>query len=979
MPVPNRFPAALILSVLSVPWLSDIRAQDITIEQPAGSNLIDGVSSIDFGVVDVGSQTTKTFTVRNDGGSSLLASNPGLEGPNFDQFILESPWTPFLILNPGESSTFDVTFSPTASGPFTVTLQLTNNDPDENPFDIQISGIGLIGAPEIEIEQPAGINLSDGSGTVDFGSTAVGTHTVRTFAIRNTGLLQLGGLALTKTGTDAARFSLGALGVTSLDPGASTSFDVTFTPSTAGPFSASIEVASNDADENPFNIAVSGTGLLSAPEIAVEQPPGANLVSESAVIRFEAPATGSPVAKSFSIRNIGSGDLENLSVSFAGGNHAPFNLTQPGATSLSPTESTSFDITFTSPAAGSFTTELRIASNDADEDPFRIVIFGSDNHFDHIVTSAADGTPPSGLTLRQAVAGAQAEDSIGFSPSLAGQTIGLTDGELLVLTHLAIDASPLKGTPTDSPPITISGNDSSRIFYIPYSVPGPSVTLRALELVQGRSNDGLDFMGAPSYEQMNGGAGGAIYNGGNLILRDCLLRNNATGAGGNGGSYYEDDPDDEEFGYTWEIFSGSGLGGSGGAVFSAGKLVVSSCTITNNHTGRGGDAGDANGDGFLGFGDWAGGNGGEGGAICGWSSVLIENSTFSGNSTGAGGNGGSSFYWSELESGRGGDGGPGGAVCGNSDVMLVNSTFTANSTGAGGTGGYSDGMSEPIPGDRGSGGAISADGVSLVHCTITGNTAQVGAGVAGAASLSACIIHGNSGGMDLDASPAGTPGSRSRNLIGTIGNGVTLDHPNVPGNPMLGLLGAHGGPTHTMVPQPGSPAIDAATATIVTPGSDQRGASRLDGPTPDLGAVETTSPATLASTDGDGIPDALEGPGAPYPHLDPGSDDSALDSDGDGTSDGDELAAMTDPLDPNSKLMITGIVSNPTTNLSEISFTTFPGFSYQLEFSEHLDFANPRSSGPLIHAEGATTLRPHLPMIPGGRDFMRVRLIDGAW
>jgi uncharacterized repeat protein (TIGR01451 family) len=67
-----------------------------------------------------------------------------------------------------------------------------------------------------------------------------------------------------------------------------------------------------------------------------------------------------------------------------------------------------------------------------------------------------------------------------------------------------------------------------------------------------------------------------------------------------------------------------------------------------------------------------------------------------------------------------------------------------------------------------------------------------------------------------------------------------------PINPMLGSPGNNGGPTPTLVPQLGSPAIDAGDGTNA-PSRDQRGAPRIadgdqnvdnDGPVIDIGAVE---------------------------------------------------------------------------------------------------------------------------------------------
>ena len=111
--------------------------------------------------------------------------------------------------------------------------------------------------PEITVEQPAGAALVDGSSSVAFEATSAGTPVVKTFTIRNDGSASLTGLSLSKVGTNAANFSLGSLGATSLAAGASTTFTVTCSPQAGAAQTATLRIASNDADENPFDINLS--------------------------------------------------------------------------------------------------------------------------------------------------------------------------------------------------------------------------------------------------------------------------------------------------------------------------------------------------------------------------------------------------------------------------------------------------------------------------------------------------------------------------------------------------------------------------------------------------------------------------------------------------------------------------------------------------------------------------------------------------
>jgi hypothetical protein len=57
----------------------------------------------------------------------------------------------------------------------------------------------------------------------------------------------------------------------------------------------------------------------------------------------------------------------------------------------------------------------------------------------------------------------------------------------------------------------------------------------------------------------------------------------------------------------------------------------------------------------------------------------------------------------------------------------------------------------------------------------------------------------------------------------------------------LALLGDHGGPTPTIVPDATSPAVDAIPTASCPAPVDQRGVHRPKGPACDIGAVERAS------------------------------------------------------------------------------------------------------------------------------------------
>jgi hypothetical protein len=114
--------------------------------------------------------------------------------------------------------------------------------------------------PDITIQQPAGTGLVDGSAEVNFGTATSGS---RVFTVINNGTKTLNNLVLTKDGFNASDFSVGAPGATSVAAGASTTFTVNYTQGGTGPRTAAIHIASDDPDENPFDIDLrAGSGTL---------------------------------------------------------------------------------------------------------------------------------------------------------------------------------------------------------------------------------------------------------------------------------------------------------------------------------------------------------------------------------------------------------------------------------------------------------------------------------------------------------------------------------------------------------------------------------------------------------------------------------------------------------------------------------------------------------------------------------------------
>lgn len=116
--------------------------------------------------------------------------------------------------------------------------------------------------PEISVQQPAGSEMKDGVAKRSFGTIGIGkTSSSKVFKIKNKGYADLTGLRVSKIGANIADFEVGPLNAARLGPGSSTIFKVLFKPRGKGTRTATLRISSNDRDENPFDIVVTGEAV----------------------------------------------------------------------------------------------------------------------------------------------------------------------------------------------------------------------------------------------------------------------------------------------------------------------------------------------------------------------------------------------------------------------------------------------------------------------------------------------------------------------------------------------------------------------------------------------------------------------------------------------------------------------------------------------------------------------------------------------
>ncbi|HYN20154.1 MAG TPA: choice-of-anchor Q domain-containing protein [Thermoanaerobaculia bacterium] len=419
------------------------------------------------------------------------------------------------------------------------------------------------------------------------------------------------------------------------------------------------------------------------------------------------------------------------------------------------------------------------------------------------VSNLDDAGPGS---LRQAILDANTAagaDVITFQAGLTG-TIGLTTGQLYILDSVDIQGP-------GAAVLTVSGNDSSRVFYLYRSDALLDVTISGLTIA-----DGSHYLG------------GGIYDAGeNLLLEEVTLTGNTAVFGGGLAAASTGDP----FNLT---VRDSGLTGNeaiygGGFALYLGESAVPVTVLVQNSEVSGNDAVVAGAGIFI-------------PALLG--DVTIETSTISGNDVEGSGGG---IYVGYLYDGA--------------TLTVRETTISGNTAYVGGgiAALYSAGSlvieSSTISGNQALGAESAGGGIlfgylysgaTVRHSTIAGNSTEgTGGGIftfAGPVALDHTIVGDNTADIDNDlCGPDGSynltfslvedPGAANINDNG--GNIFNQD-------PQLGPLQDNGGPTETQRPAGASPVVNAGDPAFTPPpATDQRGFAREvpDGGI-DMGAVE---------------------------------------------------------------------------------------------------------------------------------------------
>ncbi|MCX8123971.1 MAG: choice-of-anchor D domain-containing protein [Spirochaetes bacterium] len=357
------------------PYTFTIKGTGIAI--PEIDILHGAISIANNGNFDIGSTTVNVskdtiFTITNSGvGILTLKATPiiTLTGSPFFTISID----PSETIDPSSSSNFTLRYLPTEPGNHSTIVTIANNDLDENPYTITITGLATsVPTPKIEITKTSQVLLNNS--TVDFGGMTVnGTPIDMTFTITNKGDSNL---TISDATISAVDFSILTAPTTPVPAGGTTTIVVRFLATSSGNQGATLTITSNDPNNGSFTINLAGKGLN--PEINCKI--NNSDFNSGNTYDFGDLAIGHSKDIIITIENDSSADPLYLTGSpivtkVSGGE---FSVTsQPSKVSIQPSGSTTFSIRFSPTATGNQSAQFIISNNDSDENPYIINVQGN--------------------------------------------------------------------------------------------------------------------------------------------------------------------------------------------------------------------------------------------------------------------------------------------------------------------------------------------------------------------------------------------------------------------------------------------------------------------------------------------------------------------------------------------------------------------------------------------------------------------------
>jgi hypothetical protein len=229
-----------------------------------GINILTGSTNVsladftNFGSSVTGTSITRTYTIENLGSVTLNISAVQIIGLNTSDFIITA--NPASTVNAGGSTTFSVQFVNTIAGLREAIVRIINDDGNEGDYRFDIAGRGLEAGFNLAGNgefTDNGSSLPSTTNGTNFTSTIVGLPITQTYTIYNYGTSTLGISLVTIIGS--GDFTITVPPASTVLPGQSTTFTVTFTPTSPSQQNAIVQIVNS---QGTFEFAITGGGNI---------------------------------------------------------------------------------------------------------------------------------------------------------------------------------------------------------------------------------------------------------------------------------------------------------------------------------------------------------------------------------------------------------------------------------------------------------------------------------------------------------------------------------------------------------------------------------------------------------------------------------------------------------------------------------------------------------------------------------------------
>ncbi len=238
------------------------------------------------------------------------------------------------------------------------------------------------------------------SSAMNFTAVAGTSSPTQVFSIVNTGTQSLSFDSITIVGTNASNFSQTNTCTAPLAPNANCSVTITFSPPSAGSFTASLQVSDN-APNSPQTLALSGTGVMAAPAVTFSPASGPS---------FPTTTEGtSSAAQTVTVNSTGNATLHVSGVSLGGPNPGDFSFTNNCTIPVAVSTSCTILVVFSPIAPGQRTASLLVA-DDASGSPQTVPLSAT------ATLAVTGGAAPNGSTTASISAGQSAQYHLQFTP-----------------------------------------------------------------------------------------------------------------------------------------------------------------------------------------------------------------------------------------------------------------------------------------------------------------------------------------------------------------------------------------------------------------------------------------------------------------------------------------------------------------------------------------------------------------------------------